>query len=495
MPFAPDHHDDTHSLGRERFDPRIDINAIPFRPEERLISAVIVDSPEPQKPLSAIEALQLLAGAEKPEDIGKHGPLLASIAFPEHQSITELRLYEVVFGRDSLIAARLLADQFPALTRSTVLRLAELQGTTHNTAAEEEPGKIIHEARLADDPIAQELTRTRGWEWPYYGTIDATPLFMSAAARYILDHDQDFIHEPFAARDQQTKTIGQAIDAAAKWLQQKMDQNPEGLLESLYMNKIGSNMIQSWKDSVDSHHHSDGSLPNFSRGIASIEVQGYVYDALLNVAELYTRIKATSAMIQDLTNHAARLRDVILNQFWVASGSFFALGSDRDDKGNLRLLDVRASNMGHLLNSRLLDGKDAKIKSMRDNVVNTLLSPSLRSQRGIRTLARNENRYRPRSYHNGSVWPWDTNWIALGLKRQGYLNEAQDLCRRTLNIISTTKCFPEFVSGDDSDHPLPNRVIKVHNVINDIDYGIEQPPQRIQAWTVASAVAAEHLLK
>lgn len=492
MTFTPDHHDDTHGLPDHRIDPSIDINDLDLRPEEELLSATVVDIPTPKQPLSAMEALQILASAQAPTDIGQHGPLLAAGAFPEHKTITELRLYEAIFGRDTLIAARFLSDQFPALTRSTVTHLAELQGVAVNPRAEEEPGKIIHEARPIDDLIADQLTRTRGWAWPYYGSIDATPLFISTAARYVLDHDQNFIHEPFSTRNQQTKTIGQAIDAAVGWMTKKMDQNPEGLLESHQMNKAGGNLIQSWKDSLDSHHHSDGTLANFSYGIASIEVQGYAYDALLDAAELYTRIKASSKKINELQNRAEHLRNLILNKFWLDNISFFALGSDRDKNGKIRLLDVRSSNAGQLLNSRLLDGQDQKISEIRQKIANTLLSPSLLSQRGIRTLATNENRYRPRSYHNGSVWIWDNYWISLGLLRHGFTDEAKDLWKRILTTVKQAKCFPEFVSGDDTDPLLPNRTIRVHDNVYNFDHSIEQPPQHIQAWTVASVIAINH---
>ena len=198
-----------------------------------------------------------------------------------------------------------------------------------------------------------------------------------------------------------------------------------------------------------------------------------------------------------LRERAEKLHDLILNRFWLEdeAGGYFALGSDRDEAGNLRLLNVRASNMGHLLNSRILEGDNPQLKHIRTELVETLFSPTLLSKRGVRTLASQENRYQPRSYHNGSVWPWDTTWISLGLLRHGYIKEAQDLWRRVLNTIAETKCFPEFVAGKDDEPPMPSRIIRVHDLMYDFDHSVEQPPQQIQAWTVASVVAIEHLMR
>ena len=274
------HHDDTHSASQNAFDPRINLRSLTLRPEEQVISATQVELKDPQENLTALDALQLLAGVSRPENIGKAGPVVASRIFSGHESVTDLRLYEVVFGRDSLIVARLVAEQFPELTRSTVKHLAALQGVGHNDLAEEEPGKIIHEDRPPDDPIAIAMTKTRGWQWPYYGSVDATPLFVSALIWYTRQHDSTFLEETFTARDGQTKTMREALIAATAWITKKMDENPEGLVESRQLNKIGGNMIQSWKDSLDSHSHADGSLVNFKSGIASIEVQALAHGAL-----------------------------------------------------------------------------------------------------------------------------------------------------------------------------------------------------------------------
>jgi glycogen debranching enzyme len=457
-----------------------------LRPEERLLSVQEVPATTPVEPPSPLEALQLLAGVSNPSDIGKNGPLVASRALAANQHRKELRLYEALFGRDSLISAYFLLDQFPALARITLLKLAELQGVVLDEASEEEPGEVVHEARDPNDPIAKTLTETRGWHWPYYGSIDATPLFVIVAGEYIRRHDRQFLKETYTDRTGRVRPIAYAIRQAVAWMLQKSASNPDGLVESQRLNQHGGHINQAWKDSRDSYHHADGSLANAQSGVASIEVQGYVYDALLIAGEVLN---------EDFGAAAQQLKTTVLERFWIEDeqGAYFALGSDRDSAGKLRLLRIRTSNMGHLLNSRLLDGNDREIVEKKRLLVQTLFSPSLLTAYGIRTLASHENRFRPHSYHNGSVWPWDTFYIALGLLRQGFRPEAEELWQKIERVLAATKRFPEFICGADNPKTLlPSRLIRAYDTQYKFEHAIEQPPQEIQAWTVAAAVAIEH---
>lgn len=492
-------HNDTHSLESGFIDSNIDPASVPLRPEEKIISAQIVSIRKPAQPINALSALQLLCNAKQPGDIGKKGPAVAALAFPESANTQELRLYEVVFGRDSLITARFVLNYFPELMRSTILRLAELQGVQCNEKSEEEVGRIIHEARSAKDPLAQAITKARGWEWPYYGTIDATPLFISAVANFALQHDPTILKETFVDRTGASKTVVNALEVALGWLKNKIGENPEGFVESRRHNTIGGNLIQSWKDSADSHHHANGNLANINQGISSIEVQGLTYDALLDTIDLYQGVLTDKmAMIPELKALAEQISRNVFRYLWVndKNGAFFALGSDRDNNGNLRPLAIRTSNMGHLLNTRLLDGTSSELKHIKDQLVENLFSPQLLAKHGIRTLADNENRYRPLSYHNGSVWPWDNFFISLGLLRQGYSIQARDIWQRILGIINHTQRFPELVSGENTTEPiLSKRFISVLDTKYNITHAIEQPPQEIQAWTVAAVVAIEYLNK
>ena len=158
-------------------------------------------------------------------------------------------------------------------------------------------------------------------------------------------------------------------------------------------------------------------------------------------------------------------------------------------------MKIRTSNMGHVLNSRLLLSGSSEDIRMRDAVVKHIMSPQLLNISGIRTLASDEVRFRAGSYHNGSVWLWDTHHIAKGLRRHGYTEEADDIDRRLLNIVNVTRMFPEYVRGDDSNMPSVNQqTIIVWDEINQRENKVEQPPQEVQAWTVAAILATKKRL-
>lgn len=465
---------------------------------------------------SSLQQMMRLTSASAPNEIGENGPSVASLAFdvsvktsappgespldqpddaipaPEH-----LRLYETVFGRDSLRVAIELIPSYPELARATLIKLAELQGIGYNTEREEEPGRIVHEARDQDDFYAQKYTEERGWGWPYYGSVDATPEFIRTMAAYCrrTEENLEFLTHEYTDRSGARHEMAYALDMAVDWILKRLDSNAEGLLEFKSVLPKGIEN-QVWKDSWDAYHHSDGALANHKQGIASIEVQVTTFDALLDAAYLYENVLEDSEKAQNLRIHAERLKQTILDIFWTDdNGGYFVLGTDRDNEGNLRQMKIRTSNMGHTLNSRLLNGDDPEIVRKRKAVVRHILSPQMLNVSGIRTLADDELRFRPGAYHNGSVWLWDTHHIAKGLRHHGYEIEADDLDRRLLGVIETTKIFPEYVRGDDS--PVPNinhATVILWDEVNQRKNKLEQPPQEVQAWTVAAILAIKKRL-
>ncbi|HEU5122108.1 MAG TPA: amylo-alpha-1,6-glucosidase [Candidatus Saccharimonadales bacterium] len=466
-------------------------------PGERLLN-VIYHEPRIFEHLpSSLEQILRLTRAKNSEEIGKYGPSVAALSFdsdaPEH-----LHLYEVVFGRDSLRVAIDLISSYPELARMTVLKLAELQGVEYNTEREEEPGRIVHEARDKDDPIAQDLSERLGWGWPYYGSVDATPEFIRTLAGYcsISDAHATFLSQQFRAKNGEIKTIADALISSVSWITRRLDSNVEGILEFKSALPQGIEN-QVWKDSWDAYHHSDGTLANHGAGIASIEVQVTTYDALLEAADIYERYLSKVTEAGQLRERAEQLRQTTLKTFWCNDkGGYFVLGTDRDELGNLRPLRIRTSNMGHALNSRLLDGEDPELIHRRTTLVNQLLSPEMLNIAGIRTLATDEVRYRPGSYHNGSVWLWDTHHIAKGMRRLGFKEEADDLDRRILKVIEATKIFPEYVRGDSITEPrLNTRTVNIWDETYQRINKLEQPPQEVQAWTVAAILATKKRLE
>jgi len=414
----------------------------------------LVDPPAMPDPLTE---LCKLTGVERPEEIGDNGPAIAARATEPNADEPALRLFEVVFGRDSLTVALILSELFPKLLEATVVHLARFQGTIEDPFKEEEPGRIAHEIRPPDTPGV--------WGYPYYGSVDATPLFVRAAVRAI------------GRRPSFRAEVHHALDAAVDWLLHRLASDDLGLLSHRRVNPEGLEN-QVWKDSWDSMSHADGSVANHAAPVASLEAQALAYDALVDVSPFHPDPEVP-------LRAAGRLERAVEEHLWL--GDFYAIGVDRDlESGAPRPLATRASNMGWLLGSRLLDGRDDRQRG----IVDLLFSDELLAAAGIRTLSSREARFRPRSYHNGTVWGVDNYIISLGLEHRGFVDEARELRRRLTSVCEATHRLPEFVAGGDRGSDLiTRRIVDVYDEINERPNRIEQPPQEIIAWTVAAMVA------
>lgn len=473
----------------------------PLLPGEQLFS-VTDHQPRtyPDKP-SSVEQLLRLTRSSHTGEIGRAGPALASLAMDTHSpthaehpdDAEHLHLYEALFGRDSLRVASFLVATYPELAHHTILALAELQGVTYDASREEEPGRIVHEARTADDPIAQKLTAELGWQWPYYGAVDTAAEFIRTLSSYVaLDKSDDsFLDAEYVDRSGATQTISTALERALGWIEHKRAQTSEGFIEFKSVLPQGIEN-QVWKDSWDAYHHADGTLANHKQGIASLEVQVAAYDALLDAVELYETSSDNPTHATALRVQAGELGEAILEHFWTEDkGGYFVLGLDRDDNGDYRQLHLRTSNMGHVLNSRLLESEDPSVIAKREAVVAHLLSPELLCTAGIRTLASDEVRFRAGAYHNGSVWIWDTHYIAEGLRRHGLTGVADTIDNRLIDITNVTGLFPEYVRGEQHDITLNRQTVVLWDEAAQRKNIIEQPPQEVQAWTVAAILASK----
>lgn len=462
---------------------------------ERLESIEEIPQFIPTRPPSGHAELHRLARAKVEGEVGAFGPALAAIALerPEATVAPEFRRYEALFGRDSLRVALDVLPVYPLLMHATIHALAELQGRSTHAAREEELGRILHEHRTLDDPVAQELTERFGWEWPYYGSVDATPQFMHAIYEYVrrAPHGRSLLNESLRGLDGQTITIADAYRLALQWIENRLNANAEGLIE--YKSSIPHGIEnQVWRDSWDAYSHEDGTLANQEKGIASVEVQQLTFDALLEAAEIFETEFEDREKAAALRARAEKLRKTIMEHFWVdEKGGYFALATDRDETGHLRPLKIRTSNMGHLLRSRLLEGEG--YRPYREAVIMQLFSPEMLNVSGIRSLASDEVRFRPGAYHNGSVWLWDTYYIAEGLRHHGYYGLATHLADKIHAVINVTQKFPEYVRGDSSPVPTINtRVVKYFDEIAGRTNTVEQPPQEVQAWSVAAEIARDY---
>ncbi|MBX6342202.1 MAG: amylo-alpha-1,6-glucosidase, partial [Thermomicrobiaceae bacterium] len=380
-------------------------------------------------------ALRDLAALEIPLDSGHVVPAAG------------LPWFLAIFGRDAIVASWQTFLLGPRAAQGTLEALAAYQAEADDAFRDAEPGKIPHEIRFGELAVSGAIPHAA-----YYGSIDATPLWVALLGEY-LRWTGDL---PLVER------LLPAAERAVAWIDRHGDLDGDGLLEYRRRSSWGLEN-QGWKDSSDSVRFADGRLAE--PPIALVEVQGYAYAAKQTLADLYE----TVGRVEDgarLRAEARELRRRIHDAFWLPREGYYALALD----GRKRPVDSVTSNPGHLLWAGAVEEPYAGMVAER------LLAPDLFTGWGVRTMSAEMAAYSPISYHNGSVWPHDNALIVAGLRRYGYDVAASAIAE---GLIAATRWFdehrlPELFCGYDRRRtPFP------------VNYPVACAPQ---AWAAGSVV-------
>ena len=394
----------------------------------------------------------------------------------------------------------------PEVAHTLILALARLQGTEETPAGahsnEEEPGKIHHQhIRLfvlgqrisgAAELILQELRGRwggRGDDLTYYGSVDATPLFVRLVGRYCAGYGPALLDERITDKDGRPATVGDKVLAAVDWIVRRIDASPLGLVEFQRRNPDGIT-FQVWKDSGTSYVHRDGMLADWDQPIAAVEVQAYSYDALLAAAELFK--VAETGRAREWRERAEVLLTAILQRLWMPREAYFAMAVDRASDGTPRQVASIASNAALLLDSRLFD-QFAAGDDYVEPVARRICSAEFVTEAGIRCRSVEEaDLVDFQDYHGTwTVWMKETFDVVKGLHRQGLTGSANQLGRRLLNAVNVAGANLEFL------YVSPTGDVMYDHHESDLRGGEAEIvatnyPEVGLGWSVAAALALKH---
>ncbi len=439
---------------------------------------------------------RLISGSLGEDELFEYLDLVRAQGHKGVYASTGLHFKYAIFGRDSLTVAKDLLAFQPDLARDVLITLARLQGQKEDRTSEEEPGKIPHEHRTVrvdgqlipeySLKILRNLQRVWGGEGSdnmlYYGSYDATPLFIRLLGLYVERYGDTVLKEEITGLENQTYTLADSWQAALGWLVQKLQNSESGLLEYHRLNPEGL-ANQAWKDSATGYLFADGSLPNFEAGIASVELQGYAYDALV-YSDKYL---ASSFPLRSL---AHRLQVQTIKLLWMKDLRYFAQGMDYGPNGSQRQIDSLTSNGALLLDSCLLeDLPKPQGQTYSKAVADIINGPEFMTDVGIRSRALRHSAMPGYVDYHGTytVWPRETYAVACGLRRFGFRDEAKALEDRILRSVAQAGGFYElFYVNTDGSVYYDVDMARRHLSSSQQQLAI---PETGQAWTISAVLS------
>lgn len=426
---------------------------------------------------------------------------------------SDILFENAIFGRDSIEVAEDLMAIKPEIAKDVISSLVQLQGTKTDPNTEEEPGKIHHEYRtlyINGEKVSeesQEIMRKlagKGWgtkeEIHYFGSADATPLFVTLVLSYVARNglnnlDLEFLDTEVMHKSGKVVKVRESVTAALSWIESKIEESPLHLIEFKRSNPQGIE-YQAWKDSSTGYIHDFGALANHNGPIATIEVQGYAYDALIEASKILGTVEDKKRWVKS----AKHLEDA-LDQFWIPGEQFFAMGIDRDEQGEPRLIQTLSTNPALLLNTKIFDNlPEAKKKMYISGIVNKITGSEFMTKVGIRTRALKYINIIPHptdpskhlSDYHGSETSWikETYDIAKGLRRQGFFQLAEQLEIRIVNSVIKSGKYYEFYYVDEKGHVNYHPKDKLPFANGRKTLFGTNIPEGNQAWTIAALLAS-----
>jgi len=464
-----------------------------LQPHQRVVDIQYPSVEFPPAPLEALDICMKAAHAPTPDQIGRHGPTVASVNPLEDSG--ERSRYEAQHGRDDLQAAEDLEDDFPALGDATIRTLAESQGVEDEPNIpgmpfrQEKEGSIILLNLPEDDPLARKFSLVGGWGYPRYTSADAPGAFINFLARkYDKDNSYPLRHN-YDARDGQSYPYTKAFERSVQWLLDRTAENPEGLVE-YKMYPYGGMRHQGWRDSASALLHKDGTWADSENGLAAIDVQAISYDALMNAARIFRDLYRDDKTASLLEERAWNLQKFVIDNGM--AGGHLVSGWDHHDDGRFRQIGTMTSAVGRVLKTGLLKGDSPQLQELvRDNI-RALMSPDMLTRWGVRTMSQAEVGYVPFSYHVGPIWLHDSNENAAAMSSHGFYGLDRMVGATTANQHDATGLFYEHISGYDTAEPhVPSRDTYVYDELHDELFLFEQVPPMAQTWAATTEYAKQ----